>query len=176
MLASQMSQHSQSRATESVLVEGDIQAIHRGENAWKRRPWHCAERTSNPKWSEQCCTLHCECDVNLEQFILWICWSKHCNMYFQAYAAYACMFCVPLSVLLSVSSQSMHLCIWDYVSTISSVLNGFSPNFCHLCILGQRWADMDQKVKGHGHIIVAEASSTGCCHRVQHFLEFNVMW
>ena len=42
-------------------------------------------------------------------------------------------FCTPLSVL---------ACVWDYVSAISPVsIDGFSPKFCHWCILGQIWTD-----------------------------------
>jgi len=69
-------------------------------------------------------------------------------------------------------------CIPDFdVSVISPVsVDGFSPNFCHWCISGQRWPDyvFGQKVKVQGHAIPAEAHSTRRYRRVQLFLVANL--
>jgi len=61
-----------------------------------------------------------------------------------------------------------------YVSTISPVsVDGFSPNFCHWCILDSDdlitfWS---RKVRGQGHI-ATEASSTQCRGWIQLFSVF----
>jgi len=60
-----------------------------------------------------------------------------------------------------------------YVSAISPVsVDGFSPNFCHWCILGSDdlITFLGQKVKVQGHTIEAEAHNTLRYRRVQLFL------
>ena len=66
-----------------------------------------------------------------------------------------------------------------YVSAISPVsVDGFSPNFCHWCISGQRWPDYVFGSKGQSSrscTIAAEAHSTRRYRRVQLFLVFMLV-
>jgi len=77
-------------------------------------------------------------------------------------------------------SQSMHPSVRDYmlyVSTISPAsIDGFLPNICHWCVLGQRWTDYVYGfgVKGQGHIYAAKASSTWRCRWVK--LSSSSIW
>ena len=77
------------------------------------------------------------------------------------------MFCAPLSLLPSVRPRL-------YASTISPVsMDGFSPNFCHWCILGQR---LGFGVKGQGHIIASAASTPALDAAVKfRFLVFAII-
>ena len=71
------------------------------------------------------------------------------------------MFCTFLPVLPSVLESET---IWAYVSAIFNIYGWLFAKLLSLVHLGRCW---NQKVKGQGHIIAAEASSTRRCCRVQ---------
>jgi len=101
------------------------------------------------------------------------CNGRCCVVFFKPVSSAGYMFCTRLPVLLSVR-QSVRACVRDYslicfrdVSAVS--IDGFSPYFCHRCVLGQRLTDSvlnskGQRSRSHHRAV---ASGTRLCCRAQ---------